>query len=85
MGGDDSTGDKSIQSGLNGQLIAPDPPVGDSPGRVHGGLVLKQEKDDFPREGIRANCGINQGFHNFPQPNLLTTTKDTKGPKFRKL
>ncbi len=81
MRGDDPTGDKSVQCGLNGQLIAPNPPVGDSPRSVHGGLVFEQEEDDFPGEGIRANCGINQGFHNFPQPNLLTANPAKGGTR----
>ncbi len=73
VGGDHPTGNQAIQSSLDGELVAPDPPVRNSPRSVHGGLVFEQEEDDLPGEGIRANCGINQGFHNFPQPNLLTT------------
>ena len=53
VGGDDPTGDKAIQRGLDRKLVTAHPPVGNSPGGVHGGLVLKQEEDNLFRKWVR--------------------------------
>jgi len=53
VGSDDTTGDKAIECGLDRKLVASHPPVGDSPGGIHGGLVLKQEQDNLLGKWIR--------------------------------
>ena len=54
VGGDDPTGDKAIECGLDRKLVVAHPPVRDSPGGVHSGLVLEQEEDNLLGKWIRA-------------------------------
>ena len=68
VGGNDPTGDKAIQRTLDRKLVVAHPPVGNSPGGVHGGLVLKQEEDNLLGKWIRAKGGRDGVCHTFPQP-----------------
>jgi len=54
VGGDDPAGAKAIECGLDRKLVVAHPPVGNSPGGVHGGLVLKQEEDNLLGKWVRA-------------------------------
>ena len=51
--GDDSTGDELFQCSLDRHLIATHPPSRNSPGRVHGVLVVKQETHNLFAKGMR--------------------------------
>ncbi len=81
MRSDHPAGDEAIQGRLDDQLVPPHPPVRNSPSGIHRGLVLKQEEDDFPGEGVRANCGFNQGCHNFRRRALRAKHLTTKAPR----
>ena len=53
VGSDDPAGDKAIQCGLDRKLVAAHPPVRNSPGGVHGGLVFEQEEDNLLGKWVR--------------------------------